>query len=110
MRMKNLSELKTGLPREVIEYLEKNTELANVAINSHKTDFKNNVLYIFIGFILSLIPLALNSIGEQKERELLIKRFDEINVSYRNLEKVQFRMRSINDSLRIELTELNSKN
>jgi hypothetical protein len=110
MRMKNLSELKTGLPREVTEYLEKNTELANVAINSHKTDFKNNVLYIFIGFILSLIPLALNSIGEQKERELLIKRFDEINVSYRNLEKEQFRMRLINDSLRIELIELNTEN
>ena len=110
MRIKTLTEKRTGLPKEVLEYLEKNTELANIAINSHKTDFKNNVWYIFIGFILSLIPLVINLIGEQKEKELLIKRFDEINVSYRNLEKEQFRMRLINDSLRIELIQLKSEN
>tara|TARA_R110000796_G_scaffold237969_1_gene358188 strand:+ start:75 stop:398 length:324 start_codon:yes stop_codon:yes gene_type:complete len=104
--MKSLTEIIRGMPKEVLEYLEKNTELAKLAINSHKTNFKHNVLYIFIGFILSLIPLIINSVGEQKEKELLIKRFDEINASYRNLEKEQFRMRSINESLKIELKNL----
>tara|TARA_R110001592_G_scaffold301634_2_gene573043 strand:- start:4060 stop:4389 length:330 start_codon:yes stop_codon:yes gene_type:complete len=109
MRAKTFKEGMTGLPREVLEYLETNTELAKLAVNSHKTNFKHNVLYIFIGFILSLIPLIINSIGEQKEKELLIKRFDEINASYRNLEKEQFQMRSINESLKIELKNLKKK-
>ena len=67
-------------------------------------------MYILIGFILSLIPLAINSIGEQKEIELLIKRFDEINASYRNLQKEQIRMRLTSASLKNQLNELKSKN
>tara|TARA_R110002126_G_scaffold290519_1_gene447697 strand:- start:54 stop:416 length:363 start_codon:yes stop_codon:yes gene_type:complete len=105
----NDKELTSGLPREIIEYLETNSDLAKSAIESNKSDFKNNILYIFIGFILSLIPLTINLIGEKQEKELLIKQFDEINASYRNLEKEQFRMRSINESLKIELKELNSE-
>jgi len=109
MRPKNLKELTSGLPREVTEYLEKNTELAIVAIDSHKKDFKNNVLYIFIGFILSLIPITINSIGERQEKELLIKQFDVIDASYDNLQKDIYRMRLENESLKIEIDSLKGK-
>lgn len=100
----------SGMPRELLKYLDKNTELAITAIDSHKSDFKHNILYILVGFILSLIPLGVNSITEQKEKELLIKQFDVINASYDNLQKELYRMRLKNDSLKIELLNLKLKN
>lgn len=95
MRNKNLKEITTGLPREVIEYLESNTELANTAINAHKTDFKNNFLYILIGFIFSISGTIAIELIKESDTELMNRQLHEINASY--------------DSLNIEFQHMHSE-
>lgn len=104
--MKSLKEILSGIPKEVLEYLESNTELAKIAINSYKSDFKYNVIYILIGFTLSLIPTIVSSKSEQQEKELLIKQFVVINTSYDNLTKELYQMHFENDSLKNKLNSL----
>jgi hypothetical protein len=104
--MKTLKEIITGIPKEVLEYLESNTELAKTAIKSHKKDFSNNIKYIFIGFLLSLIPQIFSLLNKQSESKLLKEQFDEINGVYDNLQKDINQMRLENKSLKIQLDSL----
>jgi hypothetical protein len=104
--MKTLKEIITGIPKEILEYLESNTELANIAIESHKKDFSNNIKYIFIGFLFSLIPQVFSLLNKQSELKLLKEQFDEINGVYHNLQKDINQMRLENESLKIELDSL----
>ena len=76
--MKTLKEILTGLPKEVVEYLESNTKLAKIAIESHKKDFSNNVKYIIIGFLFSLVPQGLSLLYKQSDLKQLKEQFDEI--------------------------------
>ena len=57
--MKSLTEIIKGMPKEVLEYLEKNTELAKLAINSHKTNFKTQCFIHIYWFYI--IPNSLNN-------------------------------------------------
>lgn len=104
--MKTLKEILKGLPKEVIEYLESNTELAKTAIESHKKDFSNNVKYIIIGFLFSLIAQLFSILNKESDLKLLKEQFDEINDVYHNLQKDINRMRLENESLKIELDSL----
>jgi hypothetical protein len=104
--MKTLKEVVTGLPKEVIEYLEYNTELAKTAIQSHKKDFRNNVKYIIIGFLFSLIPQVFSILNKESDLKLLKDQFDEIHGVYYNLQKDINQMRLENESLKIELDSL----
>jgi hypothetical protein len=110
LRTMNFAELKSGILREVLEYLEKNTELAKTAIESHKTDFKKNILYIFIGFLLSLIPQGLTLLNKQSGIKLLKEQFAEIDDAYYNLQKDLYRMRLENEFLKNKLNELKTEN
>ena len=104
--MKTLRETITGIPKEILEYLDSNTELAKIAIDSHKRDFSNNIKYIFIGFLLSLIPQVFSLLNKQSDSKLLKEQFDEINGVYHNLQKDINQMRLENESLKIELDSL----
>ena len=104
--MKTLTEILRGLPKEVIEYLESNTELAKTAIASHKKDFSNNVKYIIIGFLFSLIPQGLSLLYKQSDLKELKERFDEIDGAYHNLQMDIHQMHLKNESLKNELDSL----
>jgi hypothetical protein len=104
--MKTLKEVVTGLPKEVIEYLESNTELAKTAIESNKKDFRNNVKYIIIGFLFSLIPQVFSILNKESDLKLLKEQFDEIDGVYYKLQKDINQMRLENESLKIELDSL----
>lgn len=104
--MKTLKEVVTGLPKEVIEYLEYNTELAKTAIESHKKDFSNNVKYIIIGFLFSLLPQLFSLLKKESDLKLLKEQFDEINGVYHNFQKEINQMRLENESLKIQLDSL----
>ncbi len=104
--MKTLKEINTGIPKEILEYLEYNTELAKSAIESHKKDFSNNVKYIIIGFLFSLIPQVFSLLNKESDLKLLKEQFDEINGVYHNLQKDINQMRLENESLKIELDSL----
>lgn len=104
--MKTLTEIVRGLPKEVIEYLESNTELAKTAIESHKKDFSNNVKYIIIGFLFSLVPQGLSLLYKQSDLKQLKEQFDEINGVYHNLQMDIYQMRLENESLKNEIDSL----
>lgn len=104
--MKTLKEILTGLPKEAIEYLESNTKLAKIAIASHKKDFSNNVKYIIIGFLFSLVPQVLSLLYKQSDLKQLKEQFDEINGVYHNLQMDIYQMRLENESLKNEINSL----
>lgn len=109
MRTKNIKELTTGLPREVIEYLESNTSLAREAISSHKKDFKHNFLYILIGFIFSIGGTIAIELIKESETELLNKQLYEISVSEKNRHIEFLRMHLEVESLKNKIDSLINK-
>jgi hypothetical protein len=109
MRIKNLKELTTGFPREIMEYLETNTELAKIAIESHKTNLKHNLLYIFIGFIFSISGTVAIELITESETESFNKRLYELNASANN-QNIEFeRLRLKIESLKNEINSLKEK-
>lgn len=70
---------------------------------------KQNILYIFIGFLLSLIPQGLSLLNKQSEIKLLKEQFAEIDDAYDNLQKDLYRMRLENESLKNQLNALKQK-
>lgn len=109
-RLKTQWEGQYGFPSEFKTYLDANTKLAQTAIKSHKTNFKNNFLYILIGFIFSISGTVAIELIKESETELLNKQLYEINALEKN-RNIEFqRMRSEIESLKIELTELKSEN
>jgi hypothetical protein len=106
MRTKNLKEITSGLQREVIEYLEANTELSRLAIDSHKKDFKHNFLYILIGFIFSISGTIAVELLKGSDTQSIDKQLHEINVYEKN-QSIEFRqMRLEIESLKSELDSL----
>jgi hypothetical protein len=104
--MKTLKEIVTGIPKEVLEYLESNTELAKTAIESHKKDFSNNIKYLFIGFLFSISGTIIIELMSKSEKELMYKQLYEINAFEKNL-KIEFKQMHLKiESLKIELDSL----
>jgi len=71
--MKTLTEIIKGMPKEVFEYLEHNTKLAKVAIESHKSDFKMNIIYIFLGGLIGFISSYTLASVQSKSEERIIQ-------------------------------------
>jgi sensor domain CHASE-containing protein len=108
--MKTLTEIIKGMPKEVLEYLESNTELAKTAISSHRKEFRFNVLYILIGFVLSLIPTIFIQVNSAKESQRLHELIDRIAVNKDPSKDFQQLQLEIN-ALRTEIDSLKkSKN
>jgi hypothetical protein len=97
------------MPREVLEYLETNTELAKSAIKSHKNDFSNNLKYIFIGFLFSIVGTITIELMSKSETELMNTQLTVIKNSYNNLNIENQRLHSEIESLKIELKNLKQK-
>jgi hypothetical protein len=109
MGIKNLKELTTGFPKEIMEYLETNTELAKIAIESHKANLKHNLLYIFIGFIFSISGTIAIELITESETESFNKQLYEINATENN-QNIEFeRIRLKIESLKNEVNSLKKK-
>jgi len=107
--MKTLTEFIRGMPKEVLEYLESNTLLANTAIDSHKKDFSNNIKYILVGFIFSIFGTITIETILESDTELMNKQLLEINASYGRLNIESQHMRLKIESLKTELDSLRVK-
>ena len=71
--MRTLTEIVKGMPKEVLEYLEHNTKLAKIAIESHKSDFKMNIIYIFLGGLIGFISSYTLASFQSKSEERIIQ-------------------------------------
>jgi hypothetical protein len=110
--MKTLTEKIKGIPKEVLEYLEHNTELAKVAINSHKSDFKMNIIYIFLGGLIGFISSYTLTSYQSKSEERIIelsKLLLEKNEPQTDFQKHLNDMNKEVSSLRKELDYLKNK-
>ena len=83
-RYKNLKEINNGITREVLDYLEKNTELAKVAIHSHKTKFNYSILYLFVGFLFSTSGTIIFELIKETDTELINRQLNEFNIFEKN--------------------------
>lgn len=105
-RYKNLKEIATGLPREILDYLEKNTELAKVAIHSHKKDFNYSILYLFVGFLFSTIGTIIFELIKENDTELINRQLNDFDISDKNQNIELQLIRSEIESLKILIETL----
>ena len=105
-RYKNLKEIATGLPREILDYLEKNTELAKVAIHSHKKNFNYNILYLSVGFLFSTSGTIFFELIKENDTELINRQLNDFDISDKNQNIELQLMRSEIESLKILIETL----
>jgi hypothetical protein len=110
--MKTLKEVLTGIPKEILDYLEYNTELAKVAINSHKSDFKINIIYIFLGGLIGFISSYSLTKFQSKSEERIIELSKLLNGKNEKQSDFQKHLNDMSKelfSLRKELDSLKNK-
>jgi hypothetical protein len=91
--------------------IEKNLDfkIKELTRKSLKQDFKNNILYIFIGGLMSTIPLVINEYSKKQESILLNKLLSEKNELEQDLKKIQNHMNTLQLELKTEIDSLKNK-
>jgi hypothetical protein len=106
--MKSLKEFLTGIPKEVLEYLESNTKLAIVAIDSHKSNFKMNIIYIFLGGLIGFISSFTLTSYQSKSEERIIELSKLLNEKNEPQSDFQKRLNDMNIELYYLRKEIDS--